>query len=138
MNNSTDLLYATPHDIEKLFNDTLEDNKNLNISDRFNRLCEDLFFRPLLSSRMRGSWDRHLSRTLSKEEVEKEVGWLYKNSSAEDLNKLSDLNSKNLKLTHFVDRSYVERVRQSKIKCGKIRTSRMRSSYTPINEINSI
>lgn len=82
-----DLLYVNVRELDFL--------RGPNVVKDFNKFCEDLLVRPLLSSRCRGSWDRETTRKLTKKESKEEVGWLFKNAEM-DIKKLSVLTSSNL------------------------------------------
>ncbi len=134
MTKQVELLYVSKQDLTCVFDDKHGDNYRLDIPERVSNLCSALFLRPGISSRMRGSWNREDTRTLTEEEAQKEVGWLWKNSAPEERERLSTLNSHNLVNTYFHDARYLELVEATRRRLGKVRISRMRSDYEPISE----
>jgi hypothetical protein len=107
--------------------------KSSDIIKGFNELCENLLLRPLISSKMRGSWDRSECRKIEKKESKQEVGWLYRNISEHDRCRLSLLNSGHLTHEFYNSRWYLEHVNEERLKRGLARISRMRSDYRPIS-----
>ena len=98
-------------------------------------LCSYLESCPFLSSKVSGRWTHIGTRTLTENQARLEVGWLYKYTTEDQRKPLEGLLGKDLRVDMWEQPSWQEHVRKSLIKAGKLRVSRMRSSYKPVNEL---
>lgn len=104
----------------------------------FQNILDALVAQPLISSRVPGIWSSLGVRKLTKEQAEHEVGYLFKNTTPEQRQALSTIQSKHIFCSLWKDRRYLEHVKTTRQHLGLDRTCRMKADYQPKNEIHSI